>query len=224
MKHTSSILLTAALSLCAIADTYATPKVGDETFIGKVSLSKPSIVGEIRQANLSLTGTIQEQATVEKIVNVAPPNTTEGYLGSLAKAAKVSNSTILKELVDLDLITTTKGYSLRVSLFYGKDPLIQAVKKGQPTVTVPDSLLNLYFGWAEALDGVFSTGKGSASATVSTTASGTSVYLKSGKVTGFNAVDGELFNSIVFQGVGSFSETTKGYSGSANVAGGTSAL
>jgi hypothetical protein len=105
-----------------------------------------------------------------------------------------------------------------VVLFYDKAPVIQAVKKNGTTYTASPSDLDLYFGWPEKLDGIFKTST-SVSATVSTTASGTTVNVAGpGKVTGFNPVDGEVFG-IAFRGVGSFTETSKGYSGSANVAG-----
>jgi hypothetical protein len=222
MKHTSSIL-TVAFSLVALASSYGQPKVGNETFIGKVSLSKPSISSGVsgvpnglKLANVSVSGTIQEQATVARIVDVAPPNAAEGYIGTTAKARRISNSTILKEVVGDDI----KGWSLRIVLFYDKAPVVQAVKKNTAPINVSAADLDLYFGWPEKLDGVFASSgsNGAASATVSSTVSGTSIVLTSGKVKGFNPVEGSVLG-IDFAGVGSFTETTKGYSGSSSVAG-----
>jgi len=221
MKYTSSIL-SVAFSLVALASSYAAPAVGYQTFTGKVSLSKPSISttssgvpAGLKLANLSVSGTVQSQATVQKIEDVNT-DVIEGYQGTLGKAERISNSTILKAILPEG--TKTTGYSLRVVLFYDQDPVIQAVKKNATTYTVSDSDLNLYFGWPEALDGIFKTST-AVSTTVSPTASGTSINISGpGKVTGFNPVDGEAFG-IFFRGVGSFTETSKGYSGSANVAG-----
>ena len=221
MKH-SLVILSVAISLVALANSYAVPVVGYETFTGRVSLSSPSISTSssgvpagLKLAKLSVSGTVQTQATVQKIEDVNTDQI-EGYQGTLAKAERISNSTILEAILPAG--TKTTGYSLRVVLFYDQAPVIQAVKKNAPTYTASESDLDLYFGWPEKLDGIFKTST-AVSTTVSPTASGTSINVSgSGKVTGFNPVEGEVFG-ILFGGVGSFTETSKGYSGSANVAG-----
>jgi hypothetical protein len=233
MKHTSSLLLLAAISLGAIADAGArTPQVGDTTFTGSVKLTRASVSagstgapagGKI--ANLSVSGTTREQLTVQEITDVDPP-TLAGFLGTISKAnqGRISNSTILKELDQDGIIDGTRGYSLRVVLFYNKPAFVQAFHKTKGPVAVPASYIdNLYFGWAESFDGIFQSAglNNSASATVSNTVSGTSIVLTgNSKVSGFNAVEGTLFGDIDFTGVGSFSENKKGYTTSANVAGG----
>jgi hypothetical protein len=222
MKH-SLVILSVAIPLVALANTYAAPAVGDETFTGRVSLSSPSISttssgvpAGLKLARLSVSGTVQTQATVTKTEDVNT-DAIEGYGGTLEKAQRISNSTILAAILPAG--TKTTGYSLRVVLFYDQAPVIQAVKNNATTYTASASVLDLYFGWAEQLDGIFKTSISSVSTTVSPTASGTSINVSGpGKVTGFNPVEGAMFG-ILFSGVGSFTETSKGYSGSANVAG-----
>lgn len=224
-----------AASLFAASNVSAVPAVGNQTFTGRVALTSPSIstgttgaVPGAKLAKLAFSGTIQEQATVSEIVNVAPPNDIEGFIGTLAKAQRVSNSTILNQMKDLLPGGSIKGWSLRVVMFYGAQTVIEAYKKGQAPIKVPGNLLYVSFGWPQFFDGLFKSSglNGAASATVSETASGTSVRLTGkSKVTGFNNVDGQYFpdypadGSIDFLGVGAFTETSKGYSSTVNVIG-----
>jgi hypothetical protein len=224
-----------AASLLLSSYAWAVPAVGDQTFAGRVALSRPSIstgatgaVPGAKLANLAFSGTIQEQATVAQIVDVAPPNAIEGFIGTLAKAQRVSNATVLNQMKELLPGGSIKGWSLRVVMFYNKLTVIEAYKKGQAPIPVPGNLLYVSYGWPQFFSGIFSSSglNGSASATVSETASGTSVVLTGrSKINGFNSMDGQYFpdypggGAIDFLGTGAFTETSKGYSSSINVIG-----
>lgn len=189
-----------------------------QTFTGRVSLSKPKLENGQRVSNLGFSGTIQAQGT--EGVDFNPSNfTVEDVKGSLAKAQRVSNKSILEKVVPGGSI---KGWSLRWNAYaVGATPLVEAFnKKSGDAIPVPDALFSLDASWPADFDGIF---KGTASFTVSSTASGTVVFVNKGRFTGFNTFLGNLKlgepDAIIFSGAGTFRDDTKGFSGKASVAG-----
>jgi hypothetical protein len=230
---TKHLITSIACGVLAMPSLVHAAAEGQQTFTGRVGFSRPQVAANvaggpsgpqstIKLANLAFSGSIQTQGEIDKTINVETGKTVN-FTGALSRVTRVSNKSILEATLPTNV--STRGYSLRVVFFYNKAPVVQAVKKNATPYTVDSDVLGLDVSWPAALEGAFA---GTASLTATSTASGTTTFLTSGRARGFNSILGNLnLNAgeagapaaIVFSGAGAFTETTKGFTGSANVAG-----
>lgn len=223
MKKTTHIALALGLALTAPLSLQANggppADLTQETFTGRVNLSRPALVEGQRISRLNFSGRIQAQGS--EGVNVNPADETIASItGALARPQRVTNRSILEVVLDGAPI---RGWSLQWNAYaVGATALVMAVNRDPniAPIAVPAEIFSLDASWAAEFDGLF---RGTASFTVSETASGTVAFVEQGRFTGFNTFLGNLKlgnpAAIIFSGAGTFRDDTRGFLGKANVAG-----
>jgi len=227
MKSTSFIttLATAlvAVGITSLAYAEKNPYTAIE---GNVGLKGLGTELGIAYSDLKVSAKLTGQATGDKVVApVAPATGVFGVNGQPEKASKLTNKEIIAAARALGVAIPEKGVKLRWAAYtdtQGKYvTIIQAYDKSGPVAVIPAEVISADVSWVNNYSGVYG---GVASLTATGTASGTSVYVTDGKLSGLTEVSGKALGYLNFAGIGKFTADSKKQLGAkAKISGGDNA-